>query len=52
MRTTGVGKYYCACCGFDCSPPDKDGNADKFCPARDGDVCEPKRRKPKAARKR
>lgn len=44
MRTTGKTAHYCACCGFDCSPPDKDGNALEFCPARDGDFCAPKRR--------
>jgi putative hemolysin len=49
MRTSGEGNFYCAHCGFDCTPiPKEPGNAHEMCPARDGDVCEPKRRTRKA----
>ena len=44
MRTKGKGRHYCKYCDYDCSAPDKDGNAYEFCPSRDGDFCEPKER--------
>lgn len=44
MRTCGKTDYYCRFCGYDTEPPDRDGNSEIFCPLRDGDFCEPKRR--------
>lgn len=45
MRTTDKGKWYCAHCGFDCTPiKGEPGVAQEMCPACDGDFCMPKRR--------
>jgi hypothetical protein len=37
--------FYCRHCGNDVSAPDVDGNSNRLCPDRDGDVCEPKLRR-------
>lgn len=53
MRTTGKGSYYCAYCGYDCTPTTGEpGVADEECPSCDGDFCKPKKRikKPAAAK--
>ncbi len=38
MLTTGKGTHYCVCCGFDMK-----AREERFCVARDGDFCEPKK---------
>ena len=39
MLTTGQSTHYCECCGFDMKAREV-----RLCTARDGDVCEPKKR--------
>jgi len=34
MRTEGQTKYRCFFCGYDCSAPDKDGDANEICASR------------------
>jgi hypothetical protein len=42
MLTTGKGTHYCKCCGFDMKATEE-----RMCVARDGDICEAKKRGPK-----
>jgi len=47
MLTTGKGTHYCMCCGFDMKAKEE-----RFCVARDGDLCEPKKYLPLSALKK
>jgi hypothetical protein len=52
MRTNGKTKFYCTYCGFDVTYEGEvtSKTEQTFCPARDGDFCEGKRRPLKQGR--